>query len=136
MNILPNELLDIIWNDYWGFIYTEQVIEELKKPKYEINKITNFLKNHFIGNKSELYDKQITHYLEKYNLIIKKLNNNKGLKLLCKINCPKLKYCFDEEYKDNCFKNVKEGLKEIAIFTILSNHYELRYEICYRYTKL
>ena len=37
MSILPNELLDMIWNHYWGFIYTEQVIEELKTLKERID---------------------------------------------------------------------------------------------------
>ena len=136
MNKLPNELLDMIWNHYWGFIYTEQVIEELKKPKYELNRIINFLKNHFIGNKSQLYDKQITYYLEKYNLIIKQIKNNKGLKLLCKINCPKLKYCFDECNMITCLTGIRKELKEISMFSILFNHPDLRYEIFYRYTKL
>ena len=40
MNTLPDVLLDIIWNDYWAFKYTENIVYELNKPLIKINNIT------------------------------------------------------------------------------------------------
>lgn len=136
MNKLPNELLDIIWNHYWEFKYSEEVVKEISLPNNEINKILLFLRNHFIHNKNEIYDKQITHYLEKYNYSLLEINKNKGLRLLYKLNHPLLQYCFDEEYWQSCFLNVRDELKAITIFTIIFNNPELRYKLLYRFTKL
>ena len=136
MNKLPNELLDIIWNHYWAFKYSEEVVKEISLPNNEINKILLFLRNHFIHNKNEIYDKQITHYLEKYNDSLLEIKKNKGLRLLYTLNYPLLKYCFDEEYWQSCFHNVRDELKSITIFTILFNNPELRYKLLYRFTKL
>lgn len=136
MNKLPDEILDIIWSHYWGFIYSENVIEQLKKPKYEINKITEFFRKKFIRNKCDEYDKQITYYLENMNVSLTELNKDKGLKLLCKINYTPLKYCFDCEYSQSCFHNVRDELKQIAIFSIIFNNPILRYKLLHRFTKL
>jgi len=78
--------------------FGEEVVKEINMPNNEINKILLFLRNDFINNKNEIYDKQIIHYLEKYNASLLEINKNKGLKLLCKLNYPSLQYCFDEEY--------------------------------------
>ena len=47
MNTLPDVLLDIIWNDYWAFKYTENIVYELNKPLIKINNMNRFLFNHF-----------------------------------------------------------------------------------------
>ena len=47
-----------------------------------------------------------------------------------------IQYCFDEEYWQSCFHNVRDELKAITIFSIIFNNPDLRYKILYRFTKL
>jgi len=52
--------------------------------------------------------------------------------LLYKLNNPLLQYCFDEEYWQLCFHNVRDELKAITIFSIyflIIQIYDINYYI-------
>lgn len=131
MNKLPNEILNIIFNYYWSYKYSNivneidscvKIDEKIRKYLYQ-----NFYREKFFKNEN-LYD------LKLLNKEIKNIVKNKTFKIICKINNLKLYYCYDEKFKDVC-KSIDDELIYIAMFSICCDgHY--RYYTFDRFQKL
>ena len=134
MNTLPDVLLDIIWNNYWAFKYTEDIVCELNKPLIEINKMNRFLFNHFYFNQSYSYDKQIKVYLVEFNNMLLHFKNNIALNMLSRRIDNRLNYCYDDI--DKIYKDVCDNLKILAVYCVTVGPFEQRYRILDRFTKL
>ena len=134
MNTLPDVLLDIIWNDYWAFKYTENIVYEVNKPLIKINNMNRFLFNHFYFNQNYSYDKQIKVYLVEFNNMLLDFKNNIALNMLSRRIDNRLKYCYDDI--DKIYKDVGDNLKLLAIYCVIVGPFEQRYRILDRFTKL
>jgi len=135
MNMLPTDIQNIIWKEYWISFYKHNIIDEIHKINNDFNSMISFLTKHFFFNENEFYDKQIKFYLIKYNNFIKNLND--GKKIFYISTRPKLKYCYDIEYiNSNVFSKIPSNLKLIAAFCLLHCPKEKRYDIHHRFTKI
>ena len=81
METLPREIQTIIYQHYWLDYYNKLVINELNSITFQFSNMNLFLKKHFIFNTNDNYDKQISYYLRKYNTLLTKTKENKGLHL-------------------------------------------------------
>ena len=131
MNILPNEILDIILNNYWMY--------KFKSVTYEINHwlrldydICLFFKR-FCFKEKYISDEYLEKYLY-YNEEIIKITKKKINKIICKNNKLCLYYCFDLDKKKN-LSNVNQKLILINIFIICISG-DMRYHTYDRFQKL
>ena len=81
METLPREIQTIIYQHYWWDYYNKLVINELNSITFQFSNMNLFLRKHFIFNTNDNYDKQISYYLRKYNTLLTKTKENKGLHL-------------------------------------------------------
>ena len=81
METLPREIQTIIYQHYWWDYYNKLVINELNSITFQFSNMNLFLRKHFIFNTNDNYDKQISYYLKKYNTLLTKTKENKGLHL-------------------------------------------------------
>ena len=81
METLPREIQTIIYQHYWWDYYNKLVINELNSITFQFSNMNLFLRKHFIFNTNDNYDKQISYYLKKYNTLLTKTKDNKGLHL-------------------------------------------------------
>ena len=120
MNKLPLEIEDEIWKLYWMDIYTTNCIQFLKNETYKINQLDYFVKKHVYPTKSEIYFKQIKHYLIKYNNYLKQNKDNKGLILFFKKTFIKnFDSIYSSSYLNDTYKNINDNLKFIAVYCVL-----------------
>ena len=81
METLPREIQTIIYQHYWLDYYNKLVINEMNSITFQFSNMNLFLRKHFIFNANDNYDKQISYYLRKYNTLLTKTKENKGLHL-------------------------------------------------------
>ena len=81
METLPWEIQTIIYQYYWSDHYNKVVINEMNDLIFKFSIMNMFLRHHFIFNRNDNYDKQICYYLKKYNTLLTKTKENKGLHL-------------------------------------------------------
>ena len=81
METLPREIQTIIYQHYWWDYYNKLVINEMNSITFQFSNMNLFLRKHFIFNTNDNYDKQISYYLRKYNTLLTKTKENKGLHL-------------------------------------------------------
>ena len=125
MNILPDEVLDIIFTHYWQYKFND-VLDEIKKPlDFEIKNVSFIKKNFKVIDTP--YKSNYTYHLKKINKSILEVIKNKGLFLICKYNKLLTRY-ITNDYLNTIFKKVPEEYKCVSAFFILmsgSNRYNI-----------
>jgi hypothetical protein len=129
LNILPSDILDIIFNDYWRDQY-KHVIDELNQPQFLNKKIKKFLDTYFF--KYNDFNTSYVHYLKLFNDEIKFIIKKPILKIICKNNNLYLQYCFCDNESMN---DIDKSLKFICLFSITCSGY-MRYRTFQKFKEL
>jgi hypothetical protein len=129
LNILPSEILDIIFNDYWRNQY-RSVIDELNHPQLLNKKIKKFLDTYCF--KYDYFNPNYLHYLKEFNIEIANLLSKPILKIICKNNNLYLQYCFCDNESMN---GIDKSLQFICLFSITCSGY-MRYRTFQKFKEL
>ena len=118
METLPREIQTIIYQHYWWDYYNKLVINELNSITFQFSNMNLFLRKHFIFNTNDNYDKQISYYLRKYNTLLTKTKENKGLHLFASNFRKYNNNIFNKRYIAILSKEIHKDYINVCIYCI------------------
>ena len=118
METLPREIQTIIYQHYWWDYYNKLVINELNSITFQFSNMNLFLRKHFIFNTNDNYDKQISYYLKKYNTLLTKTKENKGLHLFASNFRKYNNNIFNKRYITILSKEIHKDYINVCIYCI------------------
>ena len=138
INNLPNELQDIIYNQYWMAKFNQNVICHFKMLNKYHTRIQQFLHHHFLATSLDTFDNLHYHFLEEINKMLLRIINDKSsfLYLIGKdVHMNNIKS--DNEYISLCNQEISPNIMIVAIYAIIiSNHHYFDYNTFERFKKL
>jgi hypothetical protein len=135
METLPREIQTIIYQHYWLDYYNKLVINELNSITFQFSNMNLFLKKHFIFNTNDNYDKQISYYLRKYNTLLTKTKENKGLHLFASNFRKYNNNIFNKRFITILSKEINKDYINVCIYCIQLEP-EYRFTIMEKFKKL
>lgn len=129
---LPNEIMDMVFQNYWSLIYKENIVNRLNEFKYENEKNNKFLEKHIISNIKDVHKNTHLHYYVKnINNSLNNIKKDKGILFFLKIiNREKNGNKFESIFLNSidCYDLIDFEFRMVSKYIITLINPSLRYE--------